>query len=37
MYQEFGNGAQLFCARLAEEKGFNPDQPRTLSKVTRTL
>jgi glucosamine--fructose-6-phosphate aminotransferase (isomerizing) len=29
--------AQLFSARLAEEKGFNPDQPRTLSKVTRTL
>ncbi len=29
--------AQLFAARLAEEKGFNPDQPRTLSKVTRTL
>jgi glucosamine--fructose-6-phosphate aminotransferase (isomerizing) len=29
--------AQLFSAFLAEEKGFNPDQPRTLSKVTRTL
>jgi glucosamine--fructose-6-phosphate aminotransferase (isomerizing) len=29
--------AQLFAARLAEEKGFDPDQPRTLSKVTRTL
>jgi glucosamine--fructose-6-phosphate aminotransferase (isomerizing) len=29
--------AQLFAACLAEEKGFNPDQPRTLSKVTRTL
>jgi glucosamine--fructose-6-phosphate aminotransferase (isomerizing) len=29
--------AQLFAARLAEQKGFNPDQPRTLSKVTRTL
>ena len=29
--------AQLFAARLAGEKGFNPDQPRTLSKVTRTL
>src|ERR1700730_4660683 len=26
--------AQLFSARLAEEKGFNPDEPRTLSKVT---
>lgn len=29
--------AQLFAARLAEQKGLNPDQPRTLSKVTRTL
>ena len=29
--------AQLLAAHLAEEKGFNPDQPRTLSKVTRTL
>lgn len=29
--------AQLFAASLAEEKGLNPDQPRTLSKVTRTL
>jgi glutamine---fructose-6-phosphate transaminase (isomerizing) len=29
--------AQLFAARLAAEKGFNPDQPRTLQKVTRTL
>jgi glutamine---fructose-6-phosphate transaminase (isomerizing) len=29
--------AQLFAAHLAEQKGFNPDQPRTLSKVTRTL
>ncbi|HOK46206.1 MAG TPA: SIS domain-containing protein [Bryobacteraceae bacterium] len=29
--------AQLFAARLAEEKGLNPDQPRTLSKVTRTI
>jgi len=29
--------AQLFTAHLAEEKGFNPDRPRTLSKVTRTL
>ena len=29
--------AQLFAASLAEEKGFNPDQPRALSKVTRTL
>ena len=29
--------AQLFAARLAEHKGLDPDQPRTLSKVTRTL
>lgn len=29
--------AQLFAAALAEVKGLNPDQPRTLSKVTRTL
>lgn len=29
--------AQIFAARLAEHKGLNPDQPRTLSKVTRTL
>ena len=29
--------AQLFAATLAEYKGLNPDQPRTLSKVTRTL
>ena len=29
--------AQLFAARLAEQKGLNPDQPRTLSKVTKTL
>lgn len=29
--------AQLFAACLAEHKGFNPDQPRTLSKVTLTL
>ena len=29
--------AQLLAAHLAEEKGFDPDQPRTLSKVTRTL
>jgi glucosamine--fructose-6-phosphate aminotransferase (isomerizing) len=28
---------QLFAARLAEQKGLNPDRPRTLSKVTRTL
>jgi len=29
--------AQLFAACLAREKGLNPDQPRTLSKVTRTM
>jgi len=29
--------AQLFAACLAEVKGLDPDQPRTLSKVTRTL
>ena len=29
--------AQLFAAALAVEKGFNPDAPRTLSKVTQTL
>ncbi len=29
--------AQLFAAKLAAEKGLNPDQPRTLSKVTRTM
>jgi glucosamine--fructose-6-phosphate aminotransferase (isomerizing) len=29
--------AQLFAASLAGVKGLNPDQPRTLSKVTRTL
>jgi glucosamine--fructose-6-phosphate aminotransferase (isomerizing) len=29
--------AQLFAAHLAEQKGLNPDQPRTLNKVTLTL
>ena len=29
--------AQLFAGLLAEAKGLNPDQPRSLSKVTRTL
>jgi glutamine---fructose-6-phosphate transaminase (isomerizing) len=29
--------AQLFAACLAEVKGLNPDHPRTLHKVTRTL
>src|SRR6266404_5165332 len=29
--------AQLFAAALAERKGLDPDRPRTLTKVTRTL
>ena len=29
--------AQLFAAHLAQQKGLDPDQPRTISKVTRTL
>jgi glucosamine--fructose-6-phosphate aminotransferase (isomerizing) len=29
--------AQLFAGRLAEVKGLNPDQPRTIQKVTLTL
>lgn len=29
--------AQIFAASLADWKGIDPDQPRTLSKVTRTL
>ena len=29
--------AQMFAAFLAEEKGLNPDKPRTLTKVTMTL
>jgi glucosamine--fructose-6-phosphate aminotransferase (isomerizing) len=29
--------AQLFAAALAREKNLDPDRPRTLSKVTRTL
>ncbi len=29
--------AQMFAAALAAEKGLDPDKPRTLSKVTRTL
>jgi len=29
--------AQIFAAKLAEVKGLNPDQPRGLNKVTRTL
>ncbi len=28
---------QLFAALLADAKGLNPDQPRSLSKVTRTV
>lgn len=28
---------QLFAACLAKEKGLDPDRPRTLTKVTRTL
>ncbi len=29
--------AQLFAAALAEQKGLDPDRPRTLRKVTKTL
>ncbi len=29
--------AQLFAAFLAEQKGLNPDRPRTLTKVTKTI
>jgi glucosamine--fructose-6-phosphate aminotransferase (isomerizing) len=29
--------AQLFAAHLAETRGFDPDRPRTLSKITRTM
>ncbi len=29
--------AQLLAALLAEEKGLDPDRPRTLSKVTQTM
>lgn len=29
--------AQLFCLHLAEAKGFDPETPRGLRKVTRTL
>jgi glucosamine--fructose-6-phosphate aminotransferase (isomerizing) len=29
--------AQIFAACLAAEKGLNPDQPRSLEKVTKTL
>jgi len=29
--------AQIFAACLAYQKGLNPDRPRTITKVTRTL
>lgn len=29
--------AQIFCAFLAEHKGLDPDRPRTLAKITRTI
>jgi glutamine---fructose-6-phosphate transaminase (isomerizing) len=29
--------AQLFAARLAHEKGIDPDRPRSLSKITTNL
>ena len=29
--------AQLFAALLADAKGLDPDAPRSLAKVTRTL
>ena len=29
--------AQLFANFLAEQKGLNPDEPRTLSKITKTV
>jgi glucosamine--fructose-6-phosphate aminotransferase (isomerizing) len=29
--------AQLFAAYLAEAKGLDPDAPRSLAKVTKTL
>ena len=29
--------AQLFAAHLAEARGLDPDRPRTLSKITRTM
>ncbi len=29
--------AQMFAALLAEAKGINPDAPRSLSKVTKTI
>jgi glucosamine--fructose-6-phosphate aminotransferase (isomerizing) len=29
--------AQLFAAHLAAIRGLNPDRPRTLQKITRTM
>jgi len=29
--------AQMFAACLADEKGLNPDKPRTITKVTLTM
>ena len=29
--------AQLFAASLAAQKGLDPDSPRTLSKITKTM
>jgi glucosamine--fructose-6-phosphate aminotransferase (isomerizing) len=29
--------AQLFAAHLSEAKGLDPDAPRSLTKVTRTI
>jgi glucosamine--fructose-6-phosphate aminotransferase (isomerizing) len=29
--------AQLFAAMLSEAKGLDPDAPRSLSKVTKTI
>ncbi len=29
--------AQMFVACLAAQKGLDPDRPRTLTKVTRTM
>jgi glucosamine--fructose-6-phosphate aminotransferase (isomerizing) len=29
--------AQIFAAKLAEQKGLDPDKPRTLTKITQTL
>jgi glucosamine--fructose-6-phosphate aminotransferase (isomerizing) len=29
--------AQLFAAHLARVKGLDPDRPRTLTKITRTM